>query len=48
MSSLSNLEYALDLLQTKCITNTKNQSKREKYEDLFSKIEKDIERRIDN
>ena len=46
-SGLSDLETALDLLQAKCITQTKNPSRRAKYEELAAKIEKDFEIRID-
>jgi hypothetical protein len=46
-SSLSDLETALDLLHAKCIAQTKNPSRRAKYEELAGKIEKDFDIRID-
>ena len=46
-SSLSDLETALDLLHAKCVTQTKNPSRRAKYDELAAKIEKDFDIRID-
>ena len=47
ISSLSDLETALDLLHAKCIAQTKNPSRRAKYEELAGKIEKEFDIRID-
>jgi hypothetical protein len=46
-TSFTDLETALEILHAKCITQTKNPSRRAKYEELAAKIEKDFDIRID-
>ena len=46
-TSFTDLETALEFLHAKCITQTKNPSRRAKYEELAAKIEKDFDFRID-